>query len=140
MCGMYAVYVALSHNSSVYGYESRHQSAHAMKKVLLIYGLVQLLLSTIFFCIYVTTTKIGEGKWCCQIARFIGCIIYVLVAFSVLFIGLIGLYWVVKLYGHVEYEDRQSADYVDNVLYKSSIFIFSFHICFVLLKCCWWNL
>ncbi|EFO25529.1 hypothetical protein LOAG_02953, partial [Loa loa] len=48
-------------------------------------------------------------------------------------------YWVIKLHGHVEYEDRQSADYVDMALYKSSLFIFSFHICFVLMKCCCWN-
>ncbi|VIO92173.1 Uncharacterized protein BM_BM13086 [Brugia malayi] len=137
-CGVYALYVAFSRNSSVYGYESRHQSAYTIKTVLLLYGLVQVLLNLIFFFTYATTTKIGERKWCCQIIRFIGCIIYLLVSLFVLLIGLVGFYWVVNLYGRVEYEDRQSADYVDTVLYKSSLFTFCFHLCFVLLKCCWW--
>ncbi|CAG9536564.1 unnamed protein product [Cercopithifilaria johnstoni] len=138
ICGIYAIYIALSRNSSVYGYESRHQSAYTIKNILLLYGMVQLLLSTIFFCIY-TITKINENKWCCQIFRFIGCIIYLLIALFVLLIGIIGFYWVLKLYGHVEYEDRQSVDYVDIMLYNSSMFIFSFNLCFALLKCCWWN-
>lgn len=55
----------------------------------LILGLVQLLLSVIFFCTYVAT-KIDGSKWRCQIIRFIGCAIYFLVAFFVLLIGLIG--------------------------------------------------
>ncbi|MCP9258135.1 hypothetical protein DINM_002653 [Dirofilaria immitis] len=86
-----------------------------------------------------STTKIGHDKWCCYIIRFVGCIVYLLIALIVLLVGIIGFYWVVKLYGHVEYEDRQSADYVDTVLYRSSLFAFTFHICFMLLKCCWWN-
>ncbi|VDK87532.1 unnamed protein product [Litomosoides sigmodontis] len=138
ICSIYALYIALSRNLSVYGYESRHQSAHTIKNVLLLYGLAQLLLSVIFFCTY-AATKIDRSKWRCQIIRFIGCATYLLVAFFVLLVGLVGFYWVVKLYGHVEYEDRQSVDYVDMVLYNSSFFTFSFHICFALLKCCWWN-
>ncbi|KAL4002615.1 putative integral membrane protein [Acanthocheilonema viteae] len=138
ICGMYAIYIALSRDSPAYGYESRHQNAYAIKNVLLLYGLVQLFLSIIFFCIY-ATTKANKNRWCYQIIRFIGCIIYLLVALFVLFIGFVGFYWVIKLYGHVEYEDRQSIDYIDMMLYNSSLFTFSFHICFVLLKCCWWN-
>ncbi|KAM3723179.1 Neuropeptide Y receptor type [Dirofilaria immitis] len=138
ICGIYATYVAFSRNLSIYGYESRHQSAYTIKTVLFIYGLVQLLLSVIFFFTY-STTKIGHDKWCCYIIRFVGCIVYLLIALIVLLVGIIGFYWVVKLYGHVEYEDRQSADYVDTVLYRSSLFAFTFHICFMLLKCCWWN-
>lgn len=50
---------------------------------------MQLLLSVIFFFTY-ATTKMDEGKWYCQIIRFVGCIIYILFAAFVLLVGLIG--------------------------------------------------
>ncbi|OZC09563.1 hypothetical protein X798_03521 [Onchocerca flexuosa] len=111
----------------------------SVAKKQVISGFVQLLLSTIFFSIYAAAAKIGEGKWCCNVLHFVGCVVYLLVTFILLLIGIIGFYWVVKLYGYVEYEDRQSANYVDMELYKSSLFIFSFQICIALLKCYCWN-
>lgn len=36
--GIYAIYIGLIRDTSVYGYESRHQSAHSVRNVLLAYG------------------------------------------------------------------------------------------------------
>lgn len=38
ICGTYAICIAFSRNSSIYGYESRHQSAYTIKNILLLYG------------------------------------------------------------------------------------------------------
>ncbi|VDM97520.1 unnamed protein product [Thelazia callipaeda] len=168
--GMYSGYIR-GDTASVYGYESRHKNAFTLMSTLILYGLVQIVLSLIFFFTYAATTSVGECRWGWRIVGILaGCITYFMATFVVAAIGFTGkhlqfkhkqlnfgreykiiqhfsisiststsgFYQTIKLYTTVDYEDQQSVYYVDKMLYRSALFIFTFHLCFVFLKCLWW--
>uniref|UniRef100_A0A915CC13 Uncharacterized protein n=1 Tax=Parascaris univalens TaxID=6257 RepID=A0A915CC13_PARUN len=93
---------------------------------------------TFVFICSITSMAIRRGKkWGAQIITAIfGTLFYLCLIIIAAIVGIIGFYKVMQMYSRVDYSDVSLSTYVDQTLYRSALFVFTFHIWFLISKCC----
>uniref|UniRef100_A0A0M3I0Z2 Uncharacterized protein n=1 Tax=Ascaris lumbricoides TaxID=6252 RepID=A0A0M3I0Z2_ASCLU len=137
--GLYCIYLGEYRDLDDLGYTDIHVNAFTLMSIMLIYGSLQLAVGvTFFFTCSITSMAIRHGKkWGAQIITGIfGTLFYLCLILIAVIVGIIGFYKVMQMYSRVDYSDVSLGTYVDQTLYRSALFVFTFHIWFLISKCC----
>ncbi|MFH4978120.1 hypothetical protein AB6A40_004829 [Gnathostoma spinigerum] len=139
LLGIFSIFISTFRNLDALGYSALHIKAYTIMRLLIIYGSLLLTLTATFFVTYsITSTSIRNGfRWGRLIlASLCGIVVYIAVIIATFIVGIIGFYRVVELYSKVDYVDAATENFMDMLLYRSALAVFTIHIALSMSKCC----